>query len=48
MISFAVRKGNGEWGLEQLFAVLMTVMLPWESSRLQESLCFVGRGAKLL
>lgn len=48
MISSAMRKGEREEGLEQLFAVLVTVMLPWESSRLQESLCFVGRGAKLL
>lgn len=37
-----------EGGSEQLFAVLVTMMLPWESSGLQESLCFVGRHAKLL
>lgn len=37
-----------EGGAEQLFAVLVTVMLPWESSGLQGSLCFVGRDAKLL
>lgn len=48
MISFAVRKGEMELGSEGLFAVLVTVMLPWESSRFQESLCFVGQGARLL
>lgn len=48
MISSAVSEGEREEGREQLFAVLVTVMLPWEGSRLQESLCFVGRGAKLL
>lgn len=48
VISCAAGKGEQEWGAEQLFAVLVTVMLPWESSGLQESLCFVGRDAKLL
>lgn len=48
VISWAAGKGEQERGSERLFAVLVTGMLPWESSGLQESLCFVGRHAKLL
>lgn len=54
VISTVLQAGFGdilrcwEGGAEQLFAVLVTVMLPWESSGLQGSLCFVGRDAKLL
>lgn len=48
MLSFPVLRGEMWKGLERLFAVLMTVVLPWKSWRLQGSLCFVGQGANLL
>ena len=40
-------KRGDKKGLEQLFAVLMTVVLPWKSSDFR-GLCLVGQGASLL
>lgn len=41
-ILFSVLEGEKQNGLEQLFAVLMTVMLPWKSWRLQGVCVLLG------